>query len=284
MESVKMILPQVIGSETTYRKVSPREYEQSKVDSLNNSEGTLYAEDGYNCSVCKNKGYIINLQELPGDRYTSVFANCRCMEVRNSIKRMKKSGLGDIIREKTFDRYEVVAPWHQTVKDKAVAYAKEPKGWFFVGGQSGAGKTHICTAICREFLLAGRQVVYMLWMDDVTKIQNLAKSDPKQSMDLMNRFKETEVLYIDDLFKPVERDGSKAMPNAWDIKIAFEILNYRSDKRDKLTIISSEWTQDGLLNIDEATGGRIFEQAGEYGISIAKDLKKNYRLRKAVTV
>ena len=45
-----------------------------------------------------------------------------------------------------------------------------------------------------------------------------------------------------------------------------------------LTIISSECTTNDLLDIDEATGGRICEKAQVF--SIAPDRAKNYRLRK----
>ena len=38
----------------------------------------------------------------------------------------------------------------------------DPKGWFVTTGRSGAGKTHLCTAICGELLHRGLPVRYML--------------------------------------------------------------------------------------------------------------------------
>ena len=36
----------------------PKEREQQKADMYNASVGSLNEEDGYDCSICKNKGYV----------------------------------------------------------------------------------------------------------------------------------------------------------------------------------------------------------------------------------
>jgi DNA replication protein DnaC len=156
-------------------------------------------------------------------------------------------------------------------------YAKHPEGWFFIGGQSGAGKTHICTAICREFLMEGKEVKYMLWRDDVVKLKN-AVTDPEYES-LVEKYKRVEVLYIDDLFKTgTAADGTRQRPTGADINVAFEILNFRYNDPKLLTIISSECTIDSIIDIDEATGGRIFEKA-KSSFSLKPDRSRNYRLR-----
>ena len=63
------------------------------------------------------------------------------------------------------------------------------------------------------------------------------------------------------------------------MNLAFEIINHRIIDREKVTIISSEKTLDQLMEYDEATMSRIYQKAGRYKISIAKDKSKNYRLR-----
>ena len=256
-----------------------KDYEQFKVDCLNDTEGDLNERDGYNCPVCKNKGYVAKLTEKDG-KFSHAFCDCKCSEIRRSIMRMKKSGLKDIIKDYTFDKFEVHEPWQSTIKEAAVAYAQHPEGWFFLGGQSGAGKTHLCTAICREFLLAGRSVQYMLWRDDIVKIKNAA-TDSEELLPIMHRLKTVDVLYIDDLFKTGKsQDGSYQRPTSADINYAFEIINYRYNNPDLLTIISSEWSEDELLDIDEAVAGRIYERSKTF--SIAKDRSRNYRLKGAV--
>ena len=41
----------------------------------------------------------------------------------------------------------------------------------FIGGQVGAGKTHLCTAMVGEFLKRGISAKYMLWRDDALKLK-----------------------------------------------------------------------------------------------------------------
>lgn len=283
MDRLQEILAK-LGWETT-SSLSPREYEQFKVDGLNATEGDRHKEDGHNCKICKNKGYIIKLEELEDGSFRQVCCDCKCVEIRNSIMRMKRSGLKDIIKDYTFDKFEDTEPWQKAVKAAAMEYAKNPKGWFALCGQSGSGKTHLCTAVCREFLLEGRRVRYMLWRDEIVKIKQAAQGsdDSDELRKLLDGYKTAEVLYIDDLFKTGRAaDNSMPKPTPADINYAFEIINYRYNNPSLLTIISSELTEDELLDIDEAIGGRIYERAKTF--TIAKNRNRNYRIRKAVTL
>jgi DNA replication protein DnaC len=280
MDRLQEIL-QRFGSATTF-DISPRDYEQFKVDGLNNTVGSRNLEDGYECPTCKNKGFIAKLVENPDGTYSHCFADCKCVEVRNSIMRMKRSGLKDIIKDYTFDKFEATEPWQKSIKAAAMDYAKDPEGWFFLGGQSGAGKTHLCTAICREFLLAGKRVRYMLWRDDIVKIKG-AVTDSEEYCKMIDEFKRVDVLYIDDLFKTgKDMYNTVQKPTAADINVAFEIINFRYNNPGLLTIISSELSEDELIDIDEAIGGRIYERAKAF--TIGKDRSRNYPIKRAVTL
>ena len=256
---------------------TPEEWEKARADSFNTSVGTLNEEDGYDCKKCRNKGWIMSAVQLDNGRWSTESRHCKCMKVRTAIKRMQKSGLKNIIKDYTFSKFEAAEAWQKTIKEAAMQYAKHPEGWFFIGGQSGAGKTHICTAICREFLMEGKEVKYMLWRDDVVKLKN-AVTDPEYES-LVEKYKRVEVLYIDDLFKTgTAADGTRQRPTGADINVAFEILNFRYNDPKLLTIISSECTIDSIIDIDEATGGRIFEKA-KSAFSLKPDRSRNYRLR-----
>lgn len=262
--------------------MSEKDWEQFKVDDWNKTPGSRNEEDGYDCPICKNKGTVAKLVDNGNERYSHCFADCKCVEVRNSIMRMKRSGLKDIIKDYTFDKFEDKEPWQKAIKQAAVDYAKNPEGWFFLGGQSGAGKTHLCTAICREFLLAGKKVKYMLWRDDVVRIKG-AVTDSEDYGKAINEYKTIDVLYIDDLFKTGKTaDNTAQKPTAADINVAFEIINYRYNNPKLLTIISSELSEDELIDIDEAIGGRIYERAKAF--TIGKNRDRNYRIKRAVTI
>ncbi len=279
MQQLQEIL-QRLGMEHAYN-LTPKEYEQFQVDGLNDTVGDENERDGYECEKCKNRGWIAKLVEY-GDRYGHCIGDCECAPIRRSIMRMKRSGLEDVIKKCTFGKFEATEPWQKIVKDAAMEYANDPKGWFFIGGQSGCGKTHICTAICRELLLRGMPTFYMKWRDDVAKLKGLSlDADEREAM--IGKYKDAPVLYIDDLFKTGRNpDGTEPKPTAADINIAFELINYRYCKPDLLTIISSELSMAELVDIDEATGGRICERAKV--TNVAKDRSRNYRTKNAMTI
>lgn len=256
-----------------------RGFMERRAKRLNEKAGNMNTADGYECKLCLNRGDIaVAVESYSGD-WEVKHRPCKCMKVRNSIRQMQRSGLKNVIRDYTFDKFIDEDFWQQDIKQKAMEYAKDQEGkWFFLGGQSGCGKTHLCTAVCREFLLAGREVRYMMWRDDIVKIKAVA-NDAETYAERINPLKTAEVLYIDDLFKTGRgRDGEKQRPTGADINAAFEIFNYRA-MNNLPTIISSECSIDDLLDIDEALGGRIYAQAGRFGTSIDPDRGKNYRIK-----
>lgn len=263
-------------------QLSDREIEQKKADSFNKREGNLNIKDGYNCDKCKNKGRIAFVEDY-GWYVAETLKECKCMTVRAAINRLKRSGLKNIVKDYTLKKYEVREPWQATLKEAAQRFISKDadKHWFFMGGQSGAGKTHLCTAIAVHYIKAGYDMKYMLWLDEITRIKAVANDDEEHNA-LMTELKTAKVLYIDDLFKNGKDDlGNVKNPTASDVKHAFEILNYRYNNPDLITIISSERTISELCQIDEAIAGRISERtkAQGYCLNIKRDPKRNWRLK-----
>lgn len=234
---------------------------------MNELQGDL---GGYDCKKCRNKGVIY----YEADDGEELYKNCECMAVRKSLMRIKKSGLRNALNKYTFESYKTDEPFQQHIKTKAKNFLSEFNGnWFYIGGQVGCGKTHICTAIVGTLLNQGKEARYMQWRDDVVKIKSNANTDEYNT--LIEPFKRVEVLYIDDLFK-TEKGKT---PTTADINIAFEIFNYRYINQDLVTIISSEKTISELIDIDEAVGSRIYEMSKKFCICIKPDKNKNYRLK-----
>lgn len=281
MEPLRNLLP---NTERTFEVPDRKLLAQMRVDGFNATDGTLDQGDGYQCDACRNKGQVMYITEENGVPL-EWSRPCKCMGARSAIRRMKRSGLGNVIKEKTFEWYNATEPWQQALKAGAVAYAKEPSGWFFMGGQSGSGKSHLGAAICRHFLLAGKAVVYMPWLDDTNQLKTWKKDKEggREYTEAMRRYKEAEILYVDDLFKTDMNEGARLPVTGADIRLAYEIFNYRYNNPGLLTIVSSEYYAGQLLDIDEALGGRIIEMAGANSYNVAKDRSRNYRL-KGVTV
>lgn len=238
---------------------------------MNADEGQLHIADGYHCDKCKNKGMIYYADGIytKGER-------CECWTARTSIRRMKASGLEDVISKYTFAKYKAEEEWQKKVKAAAKSFlVDEQAKWFFMGGASGSGKSHICTAICRE-LLKNKAVHYMMWEEEANELK-ACKMDAETYQPRMNRLKEVDVLYIDDFFSR-HRDGELVKPTDPDIKLAREIMNHRY-VNGKITIISSEWYSMEIFDLDDALGGRIIEMCGKYCLNVGRGTEKNYRLK-----
>ena len=253
----------------------PAEYDRIKIDSYNKMVGDL---TGYDCAKCLNRGRYA----IPKEGGGMSIVECDCMNIRRCVQKMESSGLRDVIKDWTFEAYKDVENWQTTIKQGAMAYADNVDGWLLFCGQSGSGKTHLCTAVCRQFLLAGAEVRYMPWRQDVRELKGSAK-DPGIQAEALKKYQEAPVLFIDDLFKVSKAADGSCVPPVADVNIAFDILNYRYTKR-LTTIISTERSPAELVEIDEATGGRIVEMAQGNTYCIEKKPGRNYRLRGVVMV
>ncbi|MDO4531279.1 MAG: ATP-binding protein [Bacillota bacterium] len=234
-------------------------------DNYNEQWGDLKGAD---CPICRNKGYV--MAQLNGCDY---FVDCTCMAQRKSRQRLEKSGLAAVADEYTFDAFQTTEPFQKTMKTLAERFAAEGKGWFYIGGQMGCGKSHLCTAICNDLMVGGKQVHYMVWTEELPKLKALKMEEAAYARE-MNRWKEAEVLYIDDFFK-TRRGGT---PTDADIGTAFELVNARYNS-GRMTIFSGEKTLPEVIEYDEALGSRIFQRCGGFVVSVGKDRGKNYRLK-----
>ena len=217
-----------------------------------------------NCSKCNNTGWIFYTDQ---NGYETA-KQCECVKQRQSLARLERSGLSGLLEKYTFDRYEADYGFQKELLTKAKNYLNEKNKWFVVLGQSGAGKSHICTAICGE-LLKKHEVRFMSWLTESVKLkQNVNNAEVYEP--LMEDYKNCEILYIDDFFK------NENITSA-DLRIANEIINYRC-VANKQTLISSERLVKDLMEIDEAIIGRIVEKAEEYLTQIVGK-EKNYRLK-----
>jgi len=180
--------------------------------------------------------------------------------------------LKNIIQKDTFENYVTSEKWQTDIKNKAVNFSNQQKKWFYIGGQSGCGKTHICTTIVGGMIKQGLSARYLVWREEAGRLKSHAADTDYPA--LITPYKQADVLYIDDLFKTKElSDISSA-----DVKLAFELLDYR-DRNRLITVISTEWTLQQIAQVDEAIAGRIMRMSKGYRFTINKDQKKNYRLR-----
>lgn len=252
--------------------------EKAMCDNFNSRIGDLDKYDHHNCLICKNRGSFMRLNESG----FPVNVPCKCMETRKMLRKLKKSGLSTNLQKLSFNSFLAEEPWQEALKKAALNFTQDDQcSWFFIGGQSGCGKTHLCTAITAYYLGLGKSAHYMLWRDEITKIKS-AVTDFAEYSKLVDPLKKVDVLYIDDLFKTgnIAKIDSSG-PTIADVNIAFEVLNSRYIDENLITIISSELVLKDIAKIDDAVAGRIAEKTGseKYCLSLPKDSSKNYRYK-----
>lgn len=271
MENISEILKS-LRKEAEENPMTNEEFMQFQVDCYNEEEGHLNQEDGIECELCKNKGWIQYIR----DGYVMT-RQCYCEAKRKTYRRAKRSGLGEYLK-KTLDDYQTNAPWQETLKGitkEFITNHSQDGVWMMACGQSGSGKTLLCSIVANHLLFnEAREVMYVTWTDFISKLKRDMMGDKTNKVsEYLEEVKKCEVLFLDETLKKY---------NETDLKYLIEIINYRYTN-DLKTIITSERVLDELLDIDEATFGRAVEKCEGYLMNIPKDRCKNYRLR-AVTV
>ncbi len=208
------------------------------------------------------------LTEENGTTYSKY---CTCVKKKMSQERFEKTEIANKINY-TFKDYKANEEWQKNILKQAIDYVKHfEDNWFYIGGQIGAGKTHICTAILRNIgEISNISYIYIKCDEELEKLKQLTYDNSEEYGNVMYRLKNTGLLFIDDFFRkpPTEVDKAKM----------FDIINFRY-LNNKPCIFSSEKSLPEILNIDEAIGSRIFEMAKKFNVEIGKDMKKNYRLK-----
>ncbi len=251
---------------------SSEERKRQHLEFLNSEEGKQNLINGYNCRACRNRGFIYKYDE----EGNLVQKECSCSVIRTAYKRIVRSGLEEAIETLTFDNFKASEDWQKEIKQKAEQFCVDiPAKWFYIGGQSGSGKSHLCTAIASHYLWEGKDLRYMPWASESKRLKQIVNDISYREE--IGKWKEAPVLYVDDFLK-VEYGGN---PTAADMRLAFELIDGRLYDRQKITIISSERTLKEHLSAgaDEATIGRIYQAAGKYNLDVPRDRKKNYRFK-----
>lgn len=221
-----------------------------------------------NCKVCKGLGFILKKQE----NGQVISRYCDCAKKKISREKFERTEIANKYNY-TFKNFQAKEDWQKDILNTAKEYIESYDGndWFYIGGQVGAGKTHICTAILRNLgELNNITYAYIKCDEELEKLKQLTYEQQEKHNDILVNLKNVDLLFIDDFLRkmPTETDKSKL----------FDIINYRY-LNNKACIFSSEKILGDILNIDEGIGSRIFEKAKNFTLGIENDFDKNYRLK-----
>ena len=234
----------------------------------NKAEGNL---NYFDCKECLNKGYI---SFIDYEKRIVIRKECQCIKIRKAREnQLKFFEIYPILKNYSFDNFLTLYNYQKEIKLKSMNFLNNYKNhWFFIGGQYGSGKSHICMAIANELIKkfkSNENFTLFKYLEDLREIKTFT-NDLRQ-IEILNKYKYATVLYIDDFLKV---DLTIA-----DLKIIYEILNYRYSKK-LITLFSSEKLFSELIDLDEAIHSRIFELAEDFILDISRDKNRNFRYMK----
>lgn len=242
-----------------YEKLTVQWFNDAKVEST----------DGYDCPRCGNKLMYAEWDEAEKRvrRYV-----CPCQSLRVARTQIKRAGLERLLDSDAMATFQAKEPWQKRMLETAQSYIHAPEGWLVLSGQSGCGKTHLCTAAYVQLIHKGLRGQFMAWRDRIGTLKSV--DIPREDIEReLTGYKQAQLLCIDDLLKCGDGQPTRA-----DKDIAFEILDARY--RAKLpTILSTELSLPQLEQLDEAIAGRIHEMAAGRIVSVKRDRFRNLRLR-----
>lgn len=222
----------------------------------------------YKCSKCQDTGFIIN-------KNTNTATICDCQEKEHYQRILNNCGIAEEFRKVGFKEFQTNTEFQKSAKSLAIQYVKEfeniekeRNNSIAFLGNCGSGKTHLSIAIANNLMAKNIGVLYMPYRESITRIKQVISDEVNYNNEI-NKYKRAKVLLIDDFAKGKTTES--------DINIMFEIINFRY-LNHKPIIISSELSQEKLLDFDEAIGSRIIQMCKNRTIQ-AIGIENNYRLK-----
>ena len=138
-----------------------------------------YLDNGFclscDCGACEGGFLIAEWRSAQREgNATAGPKECACVQRARNRKHLRDSGLAALVERCTFESYLAESPWQRAARQKALDYLEDYRSQgFFLSGQSGSGKTHLCTAVCNEIIQKGGRLKYFQYVHDGTHLKQL---------------------------------------------------------------------------------------------------------------
>lgn len=227
---------------------------------IKNGYSEDYTDLHYDCKVCQDYG--VNGGKL-----------CSCYKNRLIEEQFKLSGISNLVKTQSletfsldlYDDKEKMQKLLNYVKDYIDDFSTMKRNLLFAGG-TGLGKTHLSTAIAKELIEKGYNVIYETAQNIFFDFDNDRFRDRFSDEEpVSQKYLDCDLLIIDDL-------GSEAI-NSFTVSCLYNIINTRLNKN--LPIIAS--TNLSSKEIRDKYHDRITSRLfGEFNIQMfyGKDNRK----------
>ena len=209
-----------------------------------------YSDVRYECPWCGDSGYV-------------GIKMCECMRNAIIMAGFESSGISRLLEKQTFDSFsldyykndpKIFANMERVfsiMKLYAEEFSPETSPGLALFGGTGLGKTHLSSAVAREVLKKGYDVLYVTALDMVAdfEIEQFGTRSITKG-ERTDKYFECDLLIIDDLGTEVA--------NQFTVSVIYNLLNTRINRKTP-TIISTNLTQKDLLSkYNDRITSRIF--------------------------
>lgn len=196
-----------------------------------------YTDVKYTCPDCSDTGYIDGVK------------TCRCLKEIVVRERIAVSAMGKLIEKQSFDNFDLKSySYDSKVLEKMTAIVAMAKNYvknfgkkkenLLLIGPTGTGKTHISTAIARELIHQGYDVIYDSTQNILADFEDdKFRSGWGATESRSDKYLECTLLIIDDL-------GTE-FSSQFTLSAIYNLLNARQNK-GLATIISTNLTPEEL--------------------------------------
>lgn len=196
-----------------------------------------YTEVHYSCPECSDTGYV------GGTRM------CKCFREALIKATIASSGMGNLIEKQSFDNFDL--NWYRgdeeaykcmkanfaAAKNYVKNFSKKKENLLLIG-KTGTGKTHISTAIAREIISLGFDVIYDSTQNIISDFEtDKFRSGYSSYEPRSDKYLDCDLLIIDDL-------GTE-FSSPFTISCLYNLLNTRQN-RGLATIISTNLSSEEL--------------------------------------
>ncbi|MBO5315455.1 MAG: ATP-binding protein [Clostridia bacterium] len=198
-----------------------------------------YTDVHYTCPLCRDTGYV------GGNKV------CSCLKEELIKATIASSGIGNLIEKQSFDNFELgiyekderiykrMKNNLEVAKRFVENFRTEPGNLLFVG-KTGTGKTHLSTAIAREIIKSGFDVIYDTTQNIMSDFEtDRFKNAYSQAEPLAEKYLKCDLLIMDDL-------GTE-FATPFTVSCIYNLINTRQN-RGLSTIISTNLDQQELLS------------------------------------
>ena len=209
-----------------------------------------YTDVRYTCTECSDTGFIDGAKM------------CKCFREALVRATIVSSGIGNLIEKQSFENFSLAyykdSPEEykrmSSNLESAKKYARDfgkSRGNLVLMGGTGTGKTHISTAIAKEVISAGYDVIYDSIQNIISDFEyDRFRSGYCQGTPKSEKYTECDLLIIDDL-------GTE-FSNQFSVSCLYNLINTRQNK-GLSTIISTNLSPvDMTSTYDGRICSRIF--------------------------